>query len=153
MSVEKVKKYLARYGAENRVLEFSVSSATVALAAEALDIEPCRIAKTLAFSVDGKAILVVAAGDVRADKKKYKARFGTAMKMLKKEETESLVGYAVGGICPFAVNDGVTVYLDESLRRFATVFPACGSDNSAIELTPDELEKFSQAAAWVDVCK
>ena len=153
MSVEKVKKYLARYGAENRVLEFPVSSATVALAAEALDIEPCRIAKTLAFSVDGKAILVVAAGDVRADKKKYKARFGTAMKMLKKEETESLVGYAVGGICPFAVNDGVTVYLDESLRRFATVFPACGSDNSAIELTPDELEKFSQAAAWVDVCK
>ena len=133
--------------------EFDVSSATVELAAQALQCEPCRIAKTLSFLVDGRAILIVAAGDAKVDNPKYKARFGTKAKMLTPEEAVSLVGHAVGGVCPFGVNEGVTVYLDESLRRFATVFPACGSSNSAIELTIPELEAYSGFTAWVDVCK
>ena len=138
---------------ENRVREFAVSSATVELAAQALGCEPCRIAKTLSFMVDGRAILIVAAGDARVDNPKYKAQFGTKAKMLTPEEAETMVGHAVGGVCPFAVNDGVTVYLDESLKRFETVFPACGSSNSAIELTIDELEKYSGFASWIDICK
>ena len=153
MSIEKVRTYFSGYGMEDRIREFDVSSATVELAAKALDCEGCRIAKTLSFHADGKVVLIVAAGDARIDNAKYKARFKTKAKMLKPEEAEPLIGHAVGGVCPFAVNDGVDVYLDISLKRFPTVFPACGSANSAIELTPDELEKYSRSLDWVDVCK
>ena len=153
MSIEKVKAFFAAYGMEGRVQEFDVSSATVELAAQALNCEPCRIAKTLSFSVNGAPILIVAAGDAKIDNPKYTARFGAKAKMLSPDEALTLIGHAVGGVCPFAVNEGVTVYLDESLRRFSTVFPACGSSNSAIELTPEELERFAAPADWVDVCK
>lgn len=153
MAIEKVKAYFRKYGMENRVQEFEVSSATVELAAEALHCEPCRIAKTLSFMVDGRPVLIVAAGDAKIDNPKYKAQFGTKAKMLTPDEAETLIGHAVGGVCPFAVNDGVTVYLDVSLKRFQTVFPACGSGSSAIELTIEELEKYSSYAAWIDVCK
>lgn len=138
---------------EDKVREFPVSSATVELAAQALGCEGCRIAKTLSVMAAGRALLVVAAGDARIDNARYKARFGAKAKMLSPAETESLVGHAVGGVCPFAVNAGVPVYLDVSLRRFPTVFPACGSSNSAIELDMEELERYSGAADWVDVCK
>ncbi len=153
MSIQAVKAYLAQYGVQDRVREFDVSSATVDLAARALGCEPGRIAKTLSFLVDGHAILIVAAGDAKIDNPKYKARFGTKARMLTPDEAIALVGHAVGGVCPFGVNEGVTVYLDESLKRFATVFPACGSSNSAIELTIPELEAYSGFTAWVDVCK
>jgi prolyl-tRNA editing enzyme YbaK/EbsC (Cys-tRNA(Pro) deacylase) len=153
MAIEKVKEYFRAFGIEDRVRELAVSSATVELAAQALGCEPCRIAKTLSFLVDGGPILIVAAGDAKVDNHKYKAQFGTKAKMLTPEEAETLVGHAVGGVCPFAVNEGVTVYLDESLRRFETVFPACGSSNSAIGLTIPELEKYSGFVAWIDVCK
>lgn len=152
-SIEKVKAFFAEKNMLDRVLEFPVSSATVELAAQALGCEGCRIAKSLSFSVKDEAILVVAAGDARIDNAKYKARFGVKAKMLSPEDTEALIGHAVGGVCPFAVNEGVRVYLDESLRRFSTVFPACGSSNSAIELTLPELEEYSSCAGWVDVCK
>jgi prolyl-tRNA editing enzyme YbaK/EbsC (Cys-tRNA(Pro) deacylase) len=125
----------------------------VELAAQALHCEPCRIAKTLSFMVDGHAILIVAAGDAKIDNPKYKAQFSTKAKMLSPEEAETMIGHAVGGVCPFAVNDNVTVYLDESLKRFQTVFPACGSSNSAIELTIEELEQYSAFHSWIDVCK
>ncbi|MCR4963944.1 MAG: YbaK/EbsC family protein [Firmicutes bacterium] len=153
MAIEAVKEYFSKYGLAQRVQEFDVSSATVELAAQALGCEPGRIAKTLSFLVDGQAILIVAAGDVRIDNAKYKAQFGKKAKMLSPEEAETLVGHAVGGVCPFAVKEGVAVYLDQSLKRFDTVFPACGSSNSAIELTIPELETYSGFAAWVDVCK
>ena len=153
MAIEKVKEYFSSFGIADRVREFDVSSATVELAAAALGCEPCRIAKTLSFAVEGRPILVVAAGDAKIDNPKYKAQFGTKAKMLTPDEAEALVGHAVGGVCPFAVKEGVTVYLDESLKRFETVFPACGSSNSAIELTLEELEKYSSGTAWVDVCK
>ena len=153
MAIEEVKAYFSEYGIEDRIREFDVSSATVELAAQALGCEPCRIAKTLSFMVDGKAILVVTAGDAKIDNPKYKARFGAKAKMLSPEEAEELIGHAVGGVCPFGIRDGVMVYLDESLKRFSTVFPACGSSNSAIELTIDELEKYSGYDSWVDVCK
>ena len=123
------------------------------LAAQALGCQPCRIAKSLSFLVEGRAVLVVAAGDARIDNPRYKAQFGTKAKMLSPEEAETLVGHAVGGVCPFAVNEGVDVYLDVSLKRFETVFPACGSSNSAIELSIPELEKFSGYSGWIDVCK
>ena len=153
MSVERVKAYLAQFGMEDRVQEFDTSSATVELAAQAVGCEPARIAKSLSFLIDGHAVLVVTAGDTRIDNPKYKARFGTKAKMLTPEQAVELVGHAVGGVCPFAVNEGVEVYLDESLKRFETVFPACGSANSAIELSCDELERCSQCEEWVDVCK
>ena len=153
MSVEKVKEYFKQYGTKDRIEEFEVSSATVELASKALNCEPCRIAKTLSFMVNGNPILIVTAGDVKIDNKKYKAQFGAKAKMLKADEVTQLIGYSVGGVCPFAVNDGVKVYLDESLMRFQTVFPACGSSNSAIEPTLPELEKYSQYVAWVDVSK
>ena len=153
MAIEKVREYFKKYDMEDRIREFDVSSATVELAAEALHCEPCRIAKSLSFKVDEKPILVVAAGDAKVDNHKYKTQFGTKAKMLTPQEAEELVGHAVGGVCPFAVNEGVTVYLDESLKRFKTVFPACGSSNSAIELTMEEMEKYSGYTAWVDVCK
>lgn len=154
MAIERVRAYFAEKGIADKILELDVSSATVALAAQALQCEACRIAKTLSFHVGEKVVLVVAAGDVKVDNKKYKAQFGTKTKMLTLEEAEPLIGHAVGGICPFAVNDGVEVYLDQSLQRFETVFPACGSANSAMELTPSELEQYaSNFIAWVDVCK
>ena len=153
MSIEKVRAYFATKGMEHRIMEFPVSSATVELAAQALGCEGCRIAKTLSFMVEDKAILVVAAGDARIDNPKFKATFHTKAKMLSHEQAAELIGHAVGGVCPFAVNEGVAVYLDESLKRFATVYPACGSSNSAIELTIDELEVYSGYTAWVDVCK
>ena len=153
MSIERVKAYFAAQGIAERVMELEVSSATVELAAAALSCEPCRIAKTLSFMVDGAPILIVAAGDAKVDNPRYKAKFGTKAKMLTPDEAISLIGHAVGGVCPFATNEGVKVYLDESLKRFATVFPACGSSNSAIELTLAELERYSDACEWVDVCK
>ena len=153
MAIEKVKAYFAAFGMADRIREFDVSSATVELAAQALGCEPCRIAKTLSFLVEGQPILIVAAGDAKIDNPRYKAQFGTKAKMLTPEEAETMVGHAVGGVCPFGVNEGVKVYLDESLKRFSTVFPACGSSNSAIELTIAELEKNSGFLSWVDVCK
>ena len=153
MSIEKVKDYFRQYGMEGRVLDFPVSSATVELAAQALGCEPGRIAKTLSFLVGARAVLIVAAGDAKVDNHKYKAQFGVKAKMLSADEVTELVGHAVGGVCPFAVNEGVTVYLDESLKRFDTVYPACGSSNSAIELTIPELERYSGFAGWIDVCK
>ena len=153
MSIERVKQYFEPYGMTDRIREFPVSSATVELAAAALGCEGCRIAKTLSFSVDEAAVLIVAAGDARVDNGKFKAFFHTKARMLSPQEAADLVGHAVGGVCPFGVNEGVTTYLDVSLRRFETVFPACGSSNSAIELTLPELEKYSQAKAWIDVCK
>ena len=153
MAIEKVKAYFRQLGMDGRVLEFDVSSATVELAAQALNCEPCRIAKSLSFLVDGAAVLVVAAGDARVDNAKFKAKFHVKAKMLSPADTEAMIGHAVGGVCPFAVNDGVKVYLDESLKRFETVYPACGSSNSAIELTLPELERYSNCAEWVDVCK
>lgn len=153
MAIEKVKEFFKKYGMENRIQEFDVSSATVELAAMALHCEPKRIAKTLSFMLDGKAILIVAAGDAKIDNGKYKAEFGQKAKMLAREEVESLVGHAAGGVCPFGVSDGISVYLDASLRRFRSVFPACGSANSAIELTIDELETYANSDRWIDVCK
>jgi prolyl-tRNA editing enzyme YbaK/EbsC (Cys-tRNA(Pro) deacylase) len=153
MSIEKVKSYFAQFGMADRVLEFEVSSATVELAAAALGCQGCRIAKSLSFMIDDKAILIVAAGDAKVDNARYKAQFGTKAKMLTPQQAIELLGHAVGGVCPFALNEGVTVYLDESLKRFETVFPACGSSNSAIELTVAELEQYSGYVAWDDVCK
>lgn len=153
MAIERVKAYFRKYGMEEKIQEFDVSSATVELAAAALNCEPARIAKSLSFMAGDHAVLVVAAGDARIDNPKYKAQFGTKAKMLSPDEAEQLIGHAVGGVCPFAVNAGTQVYLDVSLKRFETVFPACGSSNSAIELTIPELEKHSGCEGWVDVCK
>ena len=150
---DKVREYLKQYQLEDRVMEFEVSSATVALAAQALNCEECRIAKTLSFHVNDKVVLIVAAGDAKIDNPKFKAQFACKAKMLSFEEAEPLIGHAVGGGCPFAINDSVDVYLDTSLKRFETVFPACGSSNSAIELTLEELEQYSNCLAWIDVCK
>ena len=153
MAIEKVRAYFKSKGIEDRIQEFEVSSATVALAAQALGCEENRIAKTLSFHVKEKVVLIVAAGDAKIDNSKYKAFFSAKAKMLSYEEAEELIGHAVGGVCPFAVNEGVEVYLDESLKRFETVFPACGSSNSAIELTINELEQYSGYISWIDVCK
>lgn len=153
MAIEKVREYFKTFGIEDRIQEFDVSSATVELAAAALSCEPARIAKTLSFIVGERPILIVCAGDVKIDNPKYKAQFSTKAKMLTPEQAVELIGHAVGGVCPFAVNDGVTVYLDESLKRFQTVYPACGSASSAIELTIPELERYSNYSEWVDVCK
>ena len=153
MSIEKVRQYFQPLGREQDILEFETSSATVELAAQAAGVIPARIAKSLSFKVDGKAILIITAGDAKVDNAKFKNAFHTKAKMLTPDEAEALVGHAVGGVCPFAIKEGVTVYLDESLKRFSTVFPACGSSNSAIELSCDELYELSGALAWVDVCK
>ena len=153
MSIEIVRKYFRGYGMEDRILEFDVSSATVELAAQAVGCEPARIAKTLSFKVEDQPILIVAAGDAKIDNPKYKAKFHKKAQMLKPEEVTEFIGHAVGGVCPFGVPDSVDVYLDESLRRFKTVFPAAGSANSALELSMEELEKYSHAREWIDVCK
>lgn len=153
MAIDKVKDYFKSYGIEERIQEFAVSSATVELAAQALGVEGARIAKSMSFKVDDHAVLVVAAGDARIDNRKFKDFFHAKAKMLSPDEVIEFIGHAIGGVCPFAVNDGVVTYLDESLKRFETVFPACGSSNSAIELTIEELEKYSSFTQWVDVCK
>ncbi len=153
MAIERVREYFRKWNMENRILEFEVSSATVELAAQAVGCEAARIAKTLSFRVDGGCVLIVMAGDVKVDNPKFKAFFHTKAKMLTAEEALNEIGHAVGGVCPFAVNEGVRVYLDNSLKRFETVFPACGSSNSAIELTMEELEKCSGSLGWIDVSK
>ena len=154
MAIEKVRAFFRARGMEDRIREFNVSSATVELAAQAVGCPPERIAKTLSFAVDGGCVLVVCAGDAKVDNAKFKAQFHTKAKMLSLDEVVAFTGHAVGGVCPFAIdNPAVTTYLDESLRRFETVYPAAGSANSAIELTLDELAEFSGCAGWVDVCK
>lgn len=153
MAIDKVKEYFKQYNMEDKIKEFDVSSATVELAARALGCDGKRIAKSLTFLVDDKAIMIIAAGDAKIDNPKYKAIFSTKAKMLSYEQVEEYIGHTVGGVCPFAIKDSVTVYLDESLKRFDTVFPACGSSNSAIELTIPELEKYSNYTSWIDVCK
>lgn len=153
MSIEKGRAYFRQFGMEDRVREFDVSSATVELAALVLGVEGARIAKTLSFKKDDSCILILAAGDARIDNHKFKDRFHMKAKMLAPEEVLSIVGHPVGGVCPFGINDGIDVYLDESLKRFETVFPAVGSANSAIELDLDELYKYSNAIEWIDVCK
>ena len=154
MSIQRVREYLEQFGAAERIREFAQSTATVELAAQAAGVEPGRIAKTLSFKLEEeRTILVVAAGDAKVDNGKYKAAFGGKAKMLTAQEAEERIGHAVGGVCPFGVKEGVEVYLDRSLERFATVLPAAGSSNSCIELTLPDLEKFSGASGWVDVCK
>ena len=153
MAIEKVREYFSKHGIEDRILEFEVSSATVELAAKAVGVEGQRIAKTLSFLVNDGAILIVVAGDARIDNKKFKEFFHQKAKMLTYEQVDEMIGHSVGGVCPFAINDGVKVYLDESLKRFDTVFPACGSSNSAIELNMEELERYSESLGWIDVCK
>lgn len=153
MAIEKVREYFRTFGMEDRIMEFEVSSATVELAAQALGCEGCRIAKSLSFMTPEGPILVIAAGDAKISNPKYKAQFATKATMLTPDQAVELIGHAVGGVCPFGINDGVKVYLDESLKRFKTVFPACGSSNSAIELTLEELEKYSNSLGWIDVCK
>ena len=153
MSIEKVRAYFKTLGIEDRIQEFDVSSATVELAAQALGCDEARIAKSITMNVNGECVIIVTAGDVKIDNPKYKAEFSTKAKMLTHEQALEMTGHAVGGICPFALNDGCRVYLDESLKRFDYVYPACGSSNSAVKLTPDELEKYSHSIKWVDVCK
>lgn len=153
MSIEKVREYFKKNNMGNRIKEFEVSSATVELAAKAVNCEPARIAKTLSFKINEKPILIVVAGDAKIDNHKYKERYGKKAKMLTHEEVLNLIGHPIGGVCPFAINDGVEVYLDESLKRFKTIYPACGSSNSAIELSIEELEKYSNYSSWVNVCK
>ena len=153
MAIDKVKEYFKPLHMEDHILEFDVSSATVELAAEALHCEGKRIAKTMSFLVGEQPILIVTAGDTKIDNAKYRHFFGVKAKMIPGEEVEAIIGHAIGGVCPFAINENVKVYLDESLKRFQTVFPAAGSSNSAIELTIPELEKYSNFLQWVDVCK
>ena len=153
MSIEKGRAYFRQFGMENRVREFTVSSATVELAALALGVEGARIAKTLSFKKDDSCILILAAGDARIDNRKFKDKFHMKAKMLTADEVLELVGHPVAGVCPFGINEGIDVYLDESLKRFTTVFPAVGSASSAIELDLDELFKYSNALEWIDVCK
>ena len=153
MSLEKAKQYLKNYGLENEILEFSVSSATVAEAAKAINGKEEEIAKTLSFVLNGKPILIVASGDSKIDNSKYKAEFHTKAKMIPFDDVEPLIGHAVGGVCPFGVNDDVTIYLDISLKKLAYLYPACGSSNSAIKLTVEQLEKITNFEKWIDVCK
>jgi len=153
MSIEIVRNYFRPLGMEEKILEFEVSSATVELAAQAVGCEPARIAKTLSFKVNDEAILIVTAGDAKIDNRKYKDKFGKKAAMLTADEVVSMIGHAIGGVCPFGVPERVCVYLDISMKRFETVFPAAGSSNSAIEMTMNELERYSHAVEWIDVCK
>ena len=153
MSIERVRNYFRALNMEQRILEFEVSSATVELAAKALNCEESRIAKTLSFRVGDRCILIVAAGDARIDNAKFKQQFGIKAKMLSAEKVEPLIGHAIGGVCPFGINPGVPVYLDESLRAFDIVYPAAGNSASGVRLTVDELERASEAVGWVNVCK
>lgn len=153
MSIERGRAYFRALGIEDRVQEFDVSSATVELAAQALGVEGARIAKTLSFKTEDSCILILAAGDARIDNRKFKDKFHFKAKMPSAEEVLEMVGHPVGGVCPFGINEGIAVYLDESLKRFETVFPAVGSGNSAIELNLEELYTYSKALEWIDVCK
>ncbi len=153
MSIEIVRKYFSSFGMEDRIREFPVSSATVELAAEAAGCIPARIAKTLSFKIGEEPVLIVAAGDAKIDNRRYKDQFGKKAVMLSLEEVADWIGHEAGGVCPFGIPENVGVYLDVSLKRFETVFPAAGSSNSAIELTIEELERYSHAAEWIDVCK
>ena len=153
MSIERARAHLRKHGLEERIQEFTVSSATVALAAEALGCEPARIAKSLSFEKGESAILVIAAGDARIDNAKFKQRFGIKAKMLSADKVEPLIGHGIGGVCPFGVNEGIPVYLDESLRRFEHVYPAAGTSSSAVYLSLEELERASEALGWVNVTK
>lgn len=153
MSIEKAKEHLKKWKLQDRVMEFETSSATVELAAQAAGCEPARIAKTMSFKIGDKAILIVTAGDSKIDNHKYKEQFSVKAKMLSPDEVLEKIGHAIGGVCPFGINEGVTVYLDESMKRFTSIFPACGSSNSAIELTIRELEECSGYSEWIDVCK
>jgi prolyl-tRNA editing enzyme YbaK/EbsC (Cys-tRNA(Pro) deacylase) len=153
MAIEQVRAYLKRWNRDKDIIEMDASTATVAKAAEALGVAPARIAKSISLRSGEGALVVVTAGDAKLDNHKYKDRFGVKAKMLSAEEALEMTGHAVGGVCPFALPEGVAVFLDLSIKRFATVFPACGSGNSAIELTPAELEEYSQSREWIDVCK
>lgn len=153
MAIEQVKEYFKKYNMEDRIIELPTSSATVKEAAESLGTEEALIAKTLSFIVEDKPILIVAAGDAKIDNAKYKGYFHTKAKMIPFEDVNNLIGHNPGGVCPFAIKEDVTVYLDESLKRFEHIYPACGSSNSAIKLTIEELEKYSNYTTWVDVCK
>ena len=153
MAIEKVREFFKGFGIVDRIMEFDVSSATVELAAKAIGCEPERIAKSLTFKVNDRPVLIVTAGDVKIDNSKFKEKFKAKAKMLTPQEVEDLIGHSVGGVCPFGINENVDVYLDISLKRFNTVFPACGSSNSAIELTIDELENYTNSIEWIDVCK
>lgn len=153
MSIEQVREYFKEFGREDDIMEFEQSSATVELAAKAVGTEPARIAKTLSYKLkDGTPILIVAAGDARVVNRLFKDKFASKAKMLSPDEVVDLIGHAVGGVCPFAIKSGVKVYLDKSLQRFETVFPACGSSNSAIELNMEDLYKFSKADEWIELC-
>ena len=153
MAIDKVKEYFKKFNIEDRIVELPESSATVALAAKALGTEECRIAKSLSFLINDKAILIITAGDAKIDNAKYKGFFNTKAKMIPFNEVEDYIGHAAGGVCPFAIKEGIDVYLDESLKRFDYVYPACGSGNSAIKLTIPELEKYSNYKEWIDVTK
>ena len=153
MAIDKVRNYLKQFNLDNKILEFNTSSATVELAAETLNCEPGRIAKTMSFLVNDKPILIVLAGDIKIDNSKYKAEFHTKAKMIPYENVENVIGHAAGGVCPFGINDGREVYLDESLKQYETVFPACGSSNSAIELTIKQLEETSKYLKWINIGK
>ena len=153
MSVALASKYLAQFGLDKKIITITTSSATVELAAQAAGCEPARIAKTLSFMTKEGPILIVTAGDTKIDNAKYKAQFGCKAKMLSAGEVEPLIGHAIGGVCPFGVKDGVKIYLDVSMQRFTTVFPACGEHNNAIELTPADMEKYTPNQGWIDVCK
>lgn len=153
MSVERVKEYFRQFGMEDRIMEFEISSATVELAAKAVGTEPARIAKSISFLANDKAVLIITAGDTKIDNHKFKDKFGVKAKMLTPDQVIEMIGHAIGGVCPFGINDGVDVYLDESMKRFDTVFPASGSSNSCIKLSIPELEKYSNYKEWVDVCK
>ena len=153
MAFDRAKAYLEEKGFGDRVKEFEVSSATVELAAIAVGTEPARIAKSLTFLVEDKPVMIICAGDVKIDNSKYKGMFHTKAKMLTPEQVETMIGHAIGGVCPFGINEGVSVYLDESMKRFDTIYPACGSSNSAVKLTCEELEMLSGSLGWIDVCK
>ncbi|MCQ2604556.1 MAG: YbaK/EbsC family protein [Spirochaetia bacterium] len=153
MSIQTVREYFRQFGIEDRIMELDMSSATVELAAQALGTEGARIAKSLSFDVDGRTVIIVTAGNMKIDNRKYKDFFGRKALMLRGDEVPARTGHPIGGVCPFALQSGTEVYLDVSLKKFSTVFPACGSTNSAIELTPDELEKYSGSLQWIDVCK
>lgn len=153
MAITKAKEYLKKFNLENRIMEFAVSSATVKDAAIAINCKEGEIAKSLAFNVENQPILIVTAGDSKIDNKKFKDEFHTKAKMLSFEEVEKLIGHAVGGVCPFGINDNVIVYLDETLKKYKIVYPACGSSNSAVKLSLNELKKISNYKKWVNVCK
>ena len=153
MSIERAKRYLEQKGMLDRVMEFEQSSATVELAALAVGCEPARIAKTLSFNIDGRVVLILFAGDARVDNRKFKDFFHTKPRMLVAEDAENLIGHAVGGVCPFGINDGCEVFLDESLKRFDIVYPAAGNAASAVRLTPAELEQVCAPCSWIDVSK